>query len=59
MEYSDMMENMNAMAKQAKEIGYMTAIDQVLSMSIDLETKIRIAETLKAAMDSAINETKK
>lgn len=58
MEYSDIMENMNAMAKQAKEIGYMTAIDQVLSMSIDLETKIRIAETLKAAMDSAINETK-
>ena len=59
MEYSDMMENMNAMAKQAKEIGYMTAIDQVLSMSIDLETKIRIVETLKAAMVSAINETKK
>lgn len=59
MEYSDMMENMNAMAKQAKEIGYMTAIDQVLSMSIDLETKIRIAETLKAAMNNAINETKK
>lgn len=56
MDYNDMMENMNAMAKQAKEIGYMTAIDQVLSMSIDLETKIRIAETLKAAMNEAIKD---
>lgn len=56
MEYIDMMENMNAMAKQAKEIGYMTAIDQILSMSIDLDTKIRIAESLKAAMSEAIKE---
>lgn len=56
MEYSEMIENMNAMAKQAKEIGYMTAIDQILNMSIDLETKIRIAETLKAAMDNSLKE---
>jgi len=56
MEYNEMMESIRNSIRQAEEMGYMAAINRVLSLDIDLATKVQVAEILRGRLKDDINE---